>query len=401
MVARRGIHFGCHSMYDYYAQYCEGQAAKGRLRILPQISVPPQADFSSNDYLGLSREPALLRAAIAAAEQVGTGATGSRLLSGSSELLAAFEQRIASDKGTEAALVFCSGYQANLTVLASLMHRRVLPQAPQVFFDRLNHSSLYNGVLLAGAECILFEHNDMQDLQDKLHALRDPSRPAFIVAETVHGMDGDVLDIERVAALAASHQCFVYLDEAHATGLYGPRGFGVSTQVDLSGVPHIIMGTFSKALGGAGAYVACSDVMKQFLINRTAGFIYSTAPSPMTVGAAQAAWQRLPSMDRQRQRVFSLAASLRERLRQLGFQVLGDGTNIVPVCLGAEAQTMALKQSLLQQGVLVSAIRPPTVPTGTSRLRIAVTAHHDEAIIGRLVEGMAAGMTATVEAGHR
>ncbi|WP_193088678.1 8-amino-7-oxononanoate synthase [Advenella sp. FME57] len=375
-------------MYHFYDQYCVEQAAKSRLRALPQVDLPVSLDFSSNDYLGLATHPDVVNAAIEAARQCGAGSTGSRLLSGNYSLIESFERQIAQSKHTEAALIFSSGYQANMTVLASLLSQRVLPAAPIVFFDRLNHSSLYNAMFLSGAEYVLFERNDMADLRRQLQKYRVASRPAFIVTETVHGMEADLLPIADVVDIAASYNCFLYLDEAHATGLYGPQGYGLSTTVDLSPVPHMVMGTFSKAIGGAGAYIACNTIMQQFMLNRTAGFIYSTAPSPMSVAAAAKAWSMVPALAAQRQQVFAMADLLRQLLRARGITVMGDGTNIVPVCLGDESDTLALKKVLLEEGMMVSAIRPPTVPTGTSRLRIAINALHDSDSVNQLAQAI-------------
>lgn len=376
-------------MYHFYDQYCVEQAAKSRLRALPPVDLPVSLDFSSNDYLGLATHPDVVNAAIEAARQCGAGSTGSRLLSGNYSLIESFERQIAQSKHTEAALIFSSGYQANMTVLASLLSQRVLPAPPIVFFDRLNHSSLYNAMFLSGAEYVLFERNDMGDLRRQLQKYRVASRPAFIVTETVHGMEADLLPIADVVDIAASYDCFLYLDEAHATGLYGPQGYGLSTTIDLSPVPHMVMGTFSKAIGGAGAYIACNAIMQQFMLNRTAGFIYSTAPSPMSVAAAAQAWNMVPALAAQRQQVFAMAGLLRQLLRARGITVMGDGTNIVPVCLGDESDTLALKKALQQEGMMVSAIRPPTVPTGTSRLRIAINALHDSESVNRLGQAIA------------
>ncbi len=383
-------------MYQFYDEYCKTQASKDRLRVLPDSHATVLHDFSSNDYLGLSRHPRLIDAVTAAATQWGAGSTGSRLLSGNYGLIESLENQIAQDKKTEAALIFSTGYQANMTVLASLLSTRVLPAAPLVFFDRLNHSSLYNGLFLSKADYVTYEHNDMEDLRRKLHEHRDVSRPSFIVAETVHGMEGDLLPLAEIAALAKEYECFLYLDEAHATGLYGDQGFGLSTTVDLSDVPHLVMGTFSKALGGQGAYIAATHGLKQFFLNRTAGFIYSTAPAPVTVAAAYEAWKMVPELHAQRDRLFTLARSLRSKLREQGFTVLGDGSNIVPVCLHQEVNTLGLKNALLADGILVSAIRPPTVPTGTSRLRIAVNATHDESAIAALAASMAKHLPNTI-----
>lgn len=376
-------------MLTSYKQYCSKLQTENRYR---QLFLLPQGkahiDFSSNDYLGLSQQPALVQAATKAGECWGAGATGSRLLSGNNEFCEAFEKRIAQDKGTEAALIFSSGFQANLTVLASLLDKRVLAARPLVFFDQLNHSSLYNAVFLSGAELVRYQHNDMRHLAGLLQAHYFETRPKFIVAETVYGMDGDKAHLNEIVALAEEHKAFVYLDEAHATGLFGPQGYGLSTEIRFNGVPHLVMGTFSKALGVSGAYIACSRDISNYIINKTTGFVYSTAPSPLVVGAAQKAWEWVPDFQPERQKLFAMAQHLRNELAAAGFDTGLSNTHIVPVILKGEKHTLDAKLKLASQGIIVSAIRPPTVLPAQSRLRLALNTTHTEQDIEKTITAL-------------
>ncbi|HCJ11510.1 MAG: 8-amino-7-oxononanoate synthase [Verrucomicrobia bacterium GWF2_51_19] len=374
-------------MYHLYQQHFQKLQNKGKYRQLPELFGTKRLDFSTNDYLGLSRRKELLDAAIAAGRAYGVGATGSRLLSGNQFLFEALEMRIAVDKGTEAALVFNSGFQANISVLSSLLDEGVLKAKPLVFFDKLNHASLYSAVFLSGAELIRYNHNDIDQLSNLLDKHPD-DRPKFIVAETVFGMDGDVLPMQAVVDLAEKHSAFLYLDEAHATGIFGKNGYGLSTTVSLKKVPHLVMGTFSKALGVSGAYVACSEILKNYFVNHSQGFIYSTANSPMVIGAALKAWDIVRTMDADRSRLLELANTLRSQLQALGCDVGTSASHIIPVILGSEDAVMEAKHQLLKSGMLVSAIRPPTVPPNTSRLRIALTTQHTLQDIQRLVDAL-------------
>ncbi len=372
-----------------YKQYCDRLHDTGKYRKLPDACLrPPGVDFSTNDYLCLSMNRKLLEAAVRAGEEFGVGATGSRLLSGNKEIFQTLESRIARDKGTEAALIFPSGFQANLSVLESLLDQQVLKARPIVFFDKLNHASLYQAVFLSGAELVRYRHNDMEHLAERADKFRHDCRPKFIVAETIFGMDGDLLPLREVADLAKEHEAFLYLDEAHATGVLGKCGYGLSTTVELKRIPNVVMGTFSKALGCSGAYVACSDIVREYLLNKAAGFIYTTAASPMVMGAVLQSWDMVSSMDAERKQLFATAAYLREGLLRLGFDIGTSSSHIVPVILGQEASTLHAKEQLLREGVIVSAVRPPTVPSGKSRIRIALNVLHTRQAVDRLLAAM-------------
>ncbi len=362
-------------MESYYKQYCLSLKETNRYRKLFRDEVTDGLDFSSNDYLQLSKHPLVLKAAYEAGEKYGVGSTGARLLSGNNEMFEDFEGQIAKDKKTEAALIFSSGFQANVSVLSTLLDKSVLKERPLVFFDRHNHSSLYQAVFLSNPEMLRYRHNDMQHLEELLKK-SDPNRQKFIVAETVFSMDGDVLPIYEIKDLAKKHNAFLYLDEAHATGMFGENGYGLSTDVDFCDVEHLIMGTFSKALGCQGAYIACSDVMREYLINKSPGFIYSTAPSPIIIGAARQAWQMIPSLTREREKILLLAEYLRKSLMEIGLEIGVSSSQIIPVIIGDEKVVLEMKETLLRSGVAVSAIRPPTAPVGMSALRITLTSSH-------------------------
>lgn len=378
-------------MYKLYDEYCNILQNKGKYRELPEAILDPSKnfiDFSTNDYLGLSQSEVLLEEARSAGIKFGVGSTGSRLLSGNKKIFEDFEKRIAKDKGTESALIFNSGFQANVTVLASLLDQSVLGDKPIVFFDKLNHASLYQAVFLSNAELVRYQHNDADHLSSLLTKFKNDLRPKFIVTETIFGMDGDIAPIEKILALSKEHEAFLYLDEAHATGIIGYNGYGLSTDINLQEIPHLILGTFSKALGCFGAYVACSNVIKNYLINKCPGFIYSTSLSLMVIGAAAKAWDLVQHLTDQRLALSFKAANLRNNLQNLGFNTGDSVTHIIPIILGDENTVMSAKEKLLKQGLIVSAIRPPTVSPGTSRLRIALNVNHTESNLNHLVHAL-------------
>ncbi|MGL9758662.1 MAG: aminotransferase class I/II-fold pyridoxal phosphate-dependent enzyme [Wolbachia sp.] len=372
-------------MYKLYEKYHNILKSKGKYRQLPKAIPESFINFSTNDYLGLSQSEVLFDAAKLSGVQFGVGSTGSRLLSGNKKIFEDLENRIAQDKGTESALIFNSGFQANITVLASLLDQSVLGNKPIVFFDKLNHASLYQAVFLSDAELVRYQHNDMNHLSNLLIKFKNDLRSKFIVTETIFGMDGDIVSIEEIFALSKEYEAFLYLDEAHATGIIGRNGYGLSTYINLQEVPHLVLGTFSKALGCFGAYVACSNVIKNYLINKCPGFIYSTSLSPMIIGAAAKSWDLVKHFTDQRQTLSFKAANLRNNLQNLGFNTGDSVTHIIPIILGDEDTVMSAKEKLLKQRLVVSAIRPPTVLRGTSRLRIALNVNHTESNLDYLV----------------
>lgn len=344
-------------------------------------------DFSSNDYLGLSRHPLLIERARDAAAKLGAGAGASRLVTGTTDLHLSVEAKIAAFKGTQAALLFASGWQANAAVLPAIL--AVAPD-PLVFTDRAIHASLHSGIAAAGARQIRFRHNDLDHLETLLAARVEASGTRIIVTESVFSMDGDRVDVARLARIAAAHDAFVYLDEAHATGVLGPGGAGLSA--GHPGAFDLVMGTFSKAMGGFGAYVAGSRLLCDYLVNACGGFVFTTAPPPAMLGAIDAALDLVPGMEAERQTLAGMAQEVRTRLRSLGFDSGASSTQIVPVIVGDAGRTLGLSARLDEAGVLAAAIRPPTVPPGTSRLRLALRATHAQADIDCMLDAITGAM---------
>jgi 8-amino-7-oxononanoate synthase len=376
-------------MYKVYEKYLNTLYTDGkyrRLGILRQESNSELLDFSTNDYLNLSHHKDVIAAGEIAAQRYGIGSTGSRLLSGNCNLFEEFESAIAKDKKTDSSLIFNSGFQANISTLACILDDKILNAKPLVFFDKLNHSSLYQAVFLSKAELKRYHHNDINHLESLLREYQNDARPKFIVTETVFGMDGDIAPLEEIAALTKKFNAFLYLDEAHATGIFGSNGYGLSTAVDLQDIPHIIMGTFSKAIGVSGGYIACNRIMRDFIINKGTGFIYSTAPSPSVIGAAFKAWEMIKALDNERKVLQNLGNTLRTMLKDCGFNIGTSETHIIPIILNEEEKCLKAQKALFQEGIVVSCIRPPTVPPGTSRLRIALTHKHTNQDLKRLVE---------------
>ena len=359
-----------------------GPSANGRI----EAASGPLINFASNDYLGLARHPEVIRRAQAFAGEWGTGAGASRLVCGTLAIHEAVEDKIARGKGTETALVFASGYQTNVSVLAALLDAKALGGEPLVLCDRLNHASLHDGCRMAGVRETRYRHNDPAHLEDLLRTHRRAGQPCFILSETVFSMDGDRADVAALAALARRFDAFLYLDEAHATGVLGRGGFGLAA--DFPGEAGLVMGTFSKALGSFGAYVACSAGIRDYLVNRCGGFIYSTALPPPVLGAVDAALDLLPGFDAARARLQQMAAKLRDSLRASGLDCGASSTQIVPMIVGDEDAALDLARGLEEEGILAAGIRPPTVPLGTARVRFSVTAGHSDADIARLIEAV-------------
>jgi 8-amino-7-oxononanoate synthase len=355
------------------------RVADGRL----ELGNGPVVNFSSNDYLGLSRHPALISRAHQFIDRWGAGAGASRLVCGNLPPFTQVEEKVARGKAAPAALVFVSGFQANSSVLPALFDARVLGGGPLVYCDKLIHASLIQGCLAAGVRQLRFRHNDLDHLEDLLKKSAGEDRVRFIVTETVFSMDGDRADVAGLAALADRYDAFLYLDEAHATGVLGEGGFGLAK--GLAGPRCLVMGTFSKALGGFGSYVACTALLRDYLINRCPGLIYATALPPGVLGTMDAALDLIPSLDAERARVAAHGHRFRLAMAEAGLDTGPSSTHIVPIVLGAEDRAMALAAALEAQGLLGVAIRPPTVPTGSSRIRFAFSASHDEEQVGRLI----------------
>jgi glycine C-acetyltransferase len=323
----------------------------------------------SNNYLGLADHPRVQQAAAEAAMRWGVGAGASRLVSGTMTVHSRLEKRLAAFKGTETALLFGSGYLANISVVGALARAGEV-----VFSDELNHASIIDGCRLSRAETFVYAHNDVEHLAWGLG--QAGRRASLIVTESVFSMDGDVAPLEEIAALARRHDVRVVVDEAHATGCFGPGGRGAVAEAGLEEEIDVIVGTLGKALGSYGAFVACEAQIAQLLVNSARSLIFSTALPPPVAAAAIAALEVLEEQPRRVERLNANAEVLRCELAREGFDVSGSSSQIVPLIIGDARTAMRVCEAALERGVFAQAIRPPTVPQGTSRLRLAVMATH-------------------------
>jgi 8-amino-7-oxononanoate synthase len=325
----------------------------------------------SNNYLGLANHPALAAAAAEAAWRYGVGAGASRLISGSLAIHRDLEARLARFKHTEAAVLFPTGYHANVGAITTLVGKD-----DAVFSDRLNHASIIDGCRLSGAAVHVYPHADVGALGALLRA--HPARRRLIVTDSVFSMDGDHAPLRELAALAATHGALLMVDEAHATGVEGPSGAGLIEALGLGDAVTVQMATLGKALGAAGAFVAGSARLIELLVNRARSLIYTTALPPPVVAAVDAALDVVAREPERRTRLATLSARLRRRLRDVGFEVPDGSGPIIPVMAGTSERALAWSRGLLEHGVFVQAIRPPTVPRGTARLRVTLMATHTD-----------------------
>jgi 8-amino-7-oxononanoate synthase len=323
----------------------------------------------SNNYLGLADHPRVREAAADAAMRWGAGAGASRLVSGNMTLHRRLEERLAAFKGTQSALLFGSGYLANIGVVPALARRGEL-----VFSDELNHASIIDGCRLSGAETFVYRHADLDHLAWGLR--NADGRGALIVTDGVFSMDGDIAPLEEIVELARHHDVRVMVDDAHGTGTLGPGGRGTVAAAGLEGEVDVIVGTLGKALGSYGAFVACDGALARYLVNSARGLIFSTGLPPASAAAAIAALELIGEQPRRVERLAANADALRAALAREGFDVAGSETQIVPLIVGNADLALRICEAALECGVFAQAIRPPTVPEGTSRLRLAVMASH-------------------------
>ncbi|MFZ2631372.1 MAG: 8-amino-7-oxononanoate synthase [Desulfosalsimonadaceae bacterium] len=335
-------------------------------------------NFCANDYLGLSMHPLLRDRSQAYVQKYGAGSTASRLICGNYEFYEAVESKLARLKQVEAALILSSGFQANISVIPALANRNSL-----ILSDSLNHNSLIQGCRLARSKILVYRHNDMEHLEQLLAENADKGfAGVFIVTESVFSMDGDQADLDTLVELSKKFGAFLIVDEAHATGVLGHMGMGLTCGRDID----LVIGTFGKACGSFGAYLACSRKLREFMINCCAGLIYSTALPPSVIGAIDAALDLIPSMDTERASLQQNAAYLRRSLQEMGWETGPSSTQIIPIMIGEEAETLAFAQWLAENGIFAIAIRPPTVPEGASRIRLSLSALHERSHIDRLID---------------
>ena len=364
---------------------------QGRPGPVVELNGQPVINFASNDYLGLAGDDRLIQAAIAATQAYGTGSTGSRLITGHRELHRQLEYAIAQLKQTEDALVFSSGYLANLGTVSALVGQRDL-----ILADQYNHSSLKSGASLSGATVFTYAHNDTTQLQQILEQQRDRYRRCLIVTDSVFSRDGDLCPLPTLLQLAEAFNCMVLVDEAHATGVLGATGAGCVEHFHCTGQPLVQVGTLSKALGSLGGYVAGSAPLIDFLRNRSASWIYTTGLSPADTAAALAAISIVQQEPQRRHQLWQTVEQTQQALtqwiasvqRSFTIKLLDSESPILCLQVDTPAMALQLADVLHQAGVFVPAIRPPTVPT--SRLRLTLMATHQPSHLQQLIAALQA-----------
>jgi glycine C-acetyltransferase len=337
-------------------------------------------NFSSNNYLGLANHPALAAAAKEAIDRYGCGSGASRLISGNMTLHEELENRLAELKGSEAALVFNSGFQVNTGILSTLTG-----EGDAIFSDALNHASIIDGCRLSRAKTFVYAHRDLDQLEAALKQSARAGRK-LIVTETIFSMDGDEAPLSGIVELAEKYGAMVMVDEAHATGIFGDNGAGVVAKLGLGERVTVQMGTLGKALGGFGAYVAGSGALRQLLINRCRSFIFTTSLPPAIMAMAIAAIDLIQREPERREMLWRNCRALKLGLSGLGFSLAESQSPILPLIIGDADECMKFSEQLLEKGIFAQGIRPPTVPPGTSRLRITLMASHSDEHIDRAID---------------
>ena len=350
-------------------------------------------DLSSNDYLGLASDPRLKQAAADAVEKTRTvGSTGSRLLSGNAQEWESLESEFARFARKESALYFGSGYAANIGLLSS-----ILQPGDVVFSDALNHASLIDGIRLSGATKEIYPHRDIDSLHHALRRHSTSTGAKVIVTETVFSMDGDLAPIEDLLRLARDYDAELVFDEAHASGVFGPEGRGLAAQHGMTRDVLAIVHTCGKSLASAGAFVCCSETLMNYLVNHARTFIFSTAMPPYFAGQIRAALDLAMHVNAERAHLREIADLLRAKLSAVGIPFGGSASQIVPVICGSNESALTLAAHLQTNGFAVRAIRPPTVPPGTARVRISLTAKIARADVERLADAIRLALTPSLQ----
>ncbi|MCL4186336.1 MAG: 5-aminolevulinate synthase [Rhodobacteraceae bacterium] len=343
--------------------------------------------WCSNDYLGMSQHPAVVQAMVEAVQAHGTGAGGTRNISGTARLHRILEAELADLHGKEAALLFTSGYVSNWASLATLGAR--IPGVV-ILSDAKNHASMIEGIRHSRAEKVIWRHNDPEDLDRRLSDI-PAHRPKIVAFESVYSMDGDICPMDEIVAVAERHGAMTYLDEVHAVGLYGPRGGGVSEERGLAHRIDLIEGTLGKAFGVVGGYVTGSAALVDFIRSFASGFIFTTALPPAVAAAATASIRHLKASSSERLRQRDRVARVRRALDRLGIPHQANPSHIIPVMIKDPVKCRMISDILMEDwGIYVQPINHPTVPRGTERLRITPTPLHSDADIDRLVSALGA-----------
>lgn len=336
--------------------------------------------LSSNNYLGLASHPEVIKAQIEAAKEFGAGASASRLISGNMILHERLEKKIADFKGTEAAIIFTTGYMANIGTISALMGEKDL-----VICDKLNHASIIDGVRLSGAALRTYPHKNVERLEDILKK-EISYKKKLIVTDGVFSMDGDVAPLSELVRIAETYDAILMLDDAHATGVIGKNGKGTCEHFGIKEGVHVQMGTFSKALGNLGGFVAGSKVLIDYIRNKARSFIYSTALPPAIVGGCIKAIEIIEKDNSLREKLWSNVARFRDALLKLDFNIMETESQIIPIRTRDASLTMKSAEFLLKNGIFAPGIRPPTVPKAKCRIRASLMATHTDEHIDKAVE---------------
>ncbi len=382
----------------FFKQRLEDLKSEGRYRVFADLERQrgafPKATFHgdnspqeitvwcSNDYLGMGQHPSVIAAMHEALDKCGAGAGGTRNISGTNHHHVKLERELADLHGKESALLFTSGYVSNWAALGTLP--ALLPECV-ILSDAGNHASMIEGMRHSKAERIIFKHNDVADLEEKLKTI-DPSRPKLIAFESIYSMDGDVAPIKAICDVADKYGAMTYLDEVHAVGLYGPRGGGIAEREGLMDRITVIEGTLGKAFGVVGGYIAASAALCDFVRSFASGFIFTTALPPAVAAGAAASIRHLKTSQLERARHQERVAKTRKGLDKAGIPHVANESHIIPVIVGDAAKCKFISDYLMQHfGIYIQPINYPTVPKGTERLRITPTPYHSDADIEKLV----------------
>ena len=377
-------------MNDWFQRQLQATEEQGLTRTLSSFSTGNETEvlvegkklllFSSNNYLGLSTDPRLKKKAIQGISRYGTGSGGARLTTGNMVIHEHLEREIAELKRTEAAILFSSGYLANIGLISSVMN-----EGDVIFSDALNHASIIDGCRLSKAKTMRYEHADMLDLEGKLKAWQGDGKK-LIVTDGVFSMDGDVAPLPEIVALAKEYDAYIMVDDAHATGILGEDGSGSVNYYGLQNEVDFIVGTLSKAVGAEGGFVAASSLAIQYIRNKARTFIFQTSLSPGVIEAAREGIRLIQNEPGRRKQLMKNSHFLWTNLERAGFTIGPRNTAIISLLIGDANKAVQFSQQLMKEGIFIPAIRPPTVPLGSSRLRITVMATHTQEQLQMVVD---------------